>query len=61
MGILEAAEPVVIICTRDRARATKFYRETLGPKLAHEDNLAAVFNSGGITSRLSTVADFVPA
>jgi predicted enzyme related to lactoylglutathione lyase len=60
MGILEAAEPVVIICTRDRARATMFYRETLGLKLAHEDNLAAVFNSGGITLRLSTVADFVP-
>jgi catechol 2,3-dioxygenase-like lactoylglutathione lyase family enzyme len=60
MGILEAAEPVVIICTRDRARATMFYRETLGLKLAHEDNLAAVFNSGGITLRLSTVADFLP-
>jgi catechol 2,3-dioxygenase-like lactoylglutathione lyase family enzyme len=60
MGILEAAEPVVIICTRDRARATMFYCETLGLKLAHEDNLAAVFNSGGITLRLSTVVDFVP-
>jgi catechol 2,3-dioxygenase-like lactoylglutathione lyase family enzyme len=60
MGILEAAEPVVIICTRDRARATMFYRETLGLELAHEDDLAAVFNSGGITLRLSTVVDFVP-
>ena len=60
MGILEAASPAVVICTRDRARATAFYRDTLGLILAHEDNFAAVFKSGGITLRVSTVKDFTP-
>jgi catechol 2,3-dioxygenase-like lactoylglutathione lyase family enzyme len=58
MGILEAAIPAIIICTRDRARATGFYRDTLGLALAYEDNFAAVFNTGGITLRVSLVADF---
>jgi len=60
MGILEFAKPVIVICTRDRARAAAFYRETLGLEMTSEDNLAAVFNVGGIALRLSTVADFVP-
>jgi catechol 2,3-dioxygenase-like lactoylglutathione lyase family enzyme len=59
MGILTAAKPVIVICTRDRARATEFYRDTLGLELAHEDNFASVFNIGGITLRVSFVADFV--
>jgi catechol 2,3-dioxygenase-like lactoylglutathione lyase family enzyme len=49
MGILGSATPVVVICTRDRDRATAFYRDTLGLALAHEDDFAAVFDSGGIT------------
>lgn len=60
MGILEAAKPAIIICTKDRARATAFYRDTLGLALAHEDNLAAVFNIGGVTLRVSVVPDFTP-
>ena len=60
MGILEAAKPAVIICTRNRDHATAFYRDTLGLVMAHEDNLAAVFNVGGIALRISTVADFSP-
>jgi catechol 2,3-dioxygenase-like lactoylglutathione lyase family enzyme len=60
IGILEAASPAIIICTRDRERATAFYRDTLGLTLAHEDDLAAVFNIGGITLRVSVVADFTP-
>lgn len=60
MGILTAAKPAIVICTRDRARSTAFYRDTLGLTLAHEDNLAAVFNTGGVTLRLSVVADFTP-
>jgi len=60
MGILEAAIPAIIICTRNRARATEFYRETLGLPLAYEDKLAAVFNAGGVTLRVSFVADFAP-
>ena len=58
MGILESAKPAIVICTRDRARATVFYRETLGLVPAHEDNFAAVFNTGGVTLRVSFVADF---
>jgi catechol 2,3-dioxygenase-like lactoylglutathione lyase family enzyme len=60
MGILENAKPAIVICTRDRARSTAFYRDTLGLTLAHEDNLAAVFHTGGVTLRVSTVPDFTP-
>jgi catechol 2,3-dioxygenase-like lactoylglutathione lyase family enzyme len=60
MGILESATPAIIICTRDRARAATFYRDTLGLTLAHEDTFAAVFNIGGVTLRVSLVADFTP-
>ena len=60
MGILETAKPAIIICTRDRARSTAFYRDTLGLTLAHEDDFAAVFNTGGVTLRVSVVPDFTP-
>jgi catechol 2,3-dioxygenase-like lactoylglutathione lyase family enzyme len=60
MGILELAKPVIVICTRDRALAAEFYRETLGLAFAYEDNFAAVFNLGGITLRVSAVTDFTP-
>jgi catechol 2,3-dioxygenase-like lactoylglutathione lyase family enzyme len=60
MGILEAAKPAIIICTRDRARSTAFYRDTLGLTLAYEDTFAAVFNIGGVTLRVSTVPEFKP-
>ena len=60
MGILESAKPAIIICTRDRARATAFYHDTLGLTVAYEDSFAAVFNISGITLRVSMVADFTP-
>jgi catechol 2,3-dioxygenase-like lactoylglutathione lyase family enzyme len=60
MGILETAKPVAIICTRDRARAAIFYRDTLGLKMKLEDGCAAVFDVGGIDLRVSTVPDFTP-
>jgi catechol 2,3-dioxygenase-like lactoylglutathione lyase family enzyme len=60
MGVLEAAKPAFVICTRDRARATAFYRDTLGLTLAYEDRFAAVLNTGGVTLRISVVADFTP-
>ena len=60
MGILESAIPAIVICTRDRERATAFYRDTLGLKLALEDNFAAIFEVGGVTLRISIVADFIP-
>jgi catechol 2,3-dioxygenase-like lactoylglutathione lyase family enzyme len=60
MGILEAAKPAIIICTRDRVRASAFYRDILGLSLASEDNFASVFNIGGVTLRVSAVPDFTP-
>lgn len=60
MGILEAAKPAIIICTRDRACATAFYRDTLGLSPAFEEDFASVFNTGGVTLRVSTVSDFTP-
>jgi len=60
MGILAAAKPVAIICTRDRAGAAKFYRDTLGLSLKLEDDHAVVFEIGGIDLRVSTVPDFIP-
>ena len=60
MGILATAKPIVVVCTRNRARATAFYRDTLGLQSVSEDNFAAVFETGGITLRISFVADFTP-
>jgi len=60
MGILETARPAIIICSRDRARSTAFYRDTLGLTFACEDSFAAVFNTGGVTLRVSVVPDFTP-
>jgi catechol 2,3-dioxygenase-like lactoylglutathione lyase family enzyme len=60
MGVLEFAEPAVVVCTRDRARATAFYRDTLGLRLAREDDFASVFSVGGITLRISFAVDFAP-
>lgn len=60
MGILEAAKPAIVICTIDRARATAFYRDVLGLAQAYEDSFAAVFITGGVTLRVSVVADFTP-
>ena len=60
MGVLETARPIVVVCTRDRARATAFYRDTLGLTLASENRFAAVFDVGGTALHLSAVADFTP-
>ena len=60
MGLLETAVPTIVICTRDRERSTEFYRDALGLTFAYADSFASVFNSGGITLRVSSVTDFVP-
>ena len=60
MGVLQAAKAAMIICTRERSRATAFYRDVLGLELAQENELAAVFQLGGATLRVSFVADFTP-
>ena len=60
MGILESATPTIVICTKERARSTTFYRDALGLILEREDNFAAIFNTGGVTLRVSLVAEFTP-
>ena len=60
MGILETSTPLILICTRDRERATAFYRDVLGLGFVSEDKFAVVLDVGGIMLRVSTVANFVP-
>jgi catechol 2,3-dioxygenase-like lactoylglutathione lyase family enzyme len=60
MGILESSKPAIVICTRDRTRATAFYRDALGLVVAHEDSFAVVFNTSGVALRVSVVPDFTP-
>jgi hypothetical protein len=60
MGILQASKPVAVICTKDRARAAKFYRDTLELRLKLEDDYAVVFDVGGVDLQVSTVPDFTP-
>lgn len=59
MGILESAVPVTVICTRNLASATAFYRDTLGLPLATQDRFGSLFAIAGVTVRVSEVADFV--
>ena len=60
MAGLGAARLIVVVCTRDRTRATAFYRDTLGLTLTSEEGLATVFDVGGTALHVSTVADFTP-
>jgi len=60
MGVLQSSVPAIVICTRDREKATSFYRDMLGLVLTHEDRFAAVFSIAGVTLRVSHVPDFVP-
>src|SRR3954447_2365803 len=60
MAGLRAAKPIVIVCTRHRTRAIHFYRDTLDLTLTSETSLATVFDVGGTSLHLSTVADFTP-
>jgi catechol 2,3-dioxygenase-like lactoylglutathione lyase family enzyme len=60
MAGLGAAKPIVVVCTRDRTRATHFFRDTLGLTLTSENSLATVFDVGGTSLHVSTVADFIP-
>ena len=60
MGILEFAQPAVVICARDRGRATAFYRDTLGLGFLREDAFNAVLKLGEGTVRIAAVPDYVP-
>ena len=61
-GVLDGARHAVVICTRDRSRATAFYRHSLGLALLRQDRFAAVFalGDGGTTLSVSEVPDFTP-
>ena len=58
MGVLETATPIVVVCTRDRGRATAFYRDTPSLTFIAENRFAPVFDVGGTALHLSAVADF---
>jgi catechol 2,3-dioxygenase-like lactoylglutathione lyase family enzyme len=58
--MLENAKIAAFVSTRDRATAKAFYGGTLGLKIAHEDDYAVVFDSNGISLRVSVVRDLVP-
>jgi catechol 2,3-dioxygenase-like lactoylglutathione lyase family enzyme len=60
MGLLRSTTPLILICTRDRARATAFYRDVLGLGFVSDDKFAVVLDAGGIMLRVSTLPDFVP-
>jgi predicted enzyme related to lactoylglutathione lyase len=60
MGILELAEPAIVICARDRDRATAFYRDTLGLAFFRQDRFNAVFKLGAATVRIAGVPDYMP-
>jgi len=59
MGILTAAKPIILICTRDVSRTAVFYRDVLELTPVSQDSFAAVFTTGGVTLRVSLVPDFV--
>lgn len=61
MGVLTAAAPAIVVCTRDRARSASFYGDVLGLTRLREDSLATVFEVGGAQLRVSTVPDFIPS
>ncbi len=60
MGILENAEPAVVICAKDRDRATAFYHDTLGLTFLREDRFGAVLKLGEATVRIGSVPDYTP-
>src|SRR4051812_31360699 len=58
MGILTAAKPIILICTRDVSRTAVFYRDVLGLTPVSQDSYAAVFTTSGVMLRVSLVPDF---
>jgi catechol 2,3-dioxygenase-like lactoylglutathione lyase family enzyme len=60
MRILEHATPTIVVCTRDRAVTSAFYRDTLGLRLISEDDRATRLALGGAMLEIAAVADFEP-
>jgi catechol 2,3-dioxygenase-like lactoylglutathione lyase family enzyme len=62
--MLESADVVAFVPTRDPAKSRAFYQKTLGLKFVSEDPFALVFEANGVTIRIanvSTVKSYKPA
>jgi len=60
MGPLENAEPAIVICAKDRDRATAFYRDALGLPFLREDQFTTLLKLGEATVRIGSVPDYIP-
>jgi len=62
--MLNNADVIAFVPTRDPEKARAFYEDVLGLHFVSEDPFALVFNANGVMIRIanvSTVADFKPA
>jgi len=55
MSLLGSAKLLAFAAISDAARAKAFYRDVLGLRFVAEDGFAVVFDSNGVTVRLSLV------
>ena len=55
MSLLSSEKLMAFAAISDAARAKAFYRDVLGLKFVAEDGFAVVFDSNGVTLRLSLV------
>jgi len=58
--MLNRAHLVGFVATRDGARATAFYRDTLGLRLVEDTPFALVFDANGTTLRVQLVEKLAP-
>jgi catechol 2,3-dioxygenase-like lactoylglutathione lyase family enzyme len=59
--LLGGQKVMAFIATRDAARAKAFYRDTLGLRLASEDDFALVFDAAGTMLRVTRVQEVAAA
>lgn len=62
--MLDSADVIAFVPTRDPAKARAFYQKTLGLEFVREDPFALVFDANGVTIRIanvSTVKNYKPA
>jgi len=62
--MLDSADVIAFVPTRDPAKARAFYQRTLGLKFVSEDPFALVFDAKGVTIRIanvSSVKNYKPA
>lgn len=54
--MLDSANLIAFVPTRDPAKARAFYQKTLGLKFVSEDPFALVFDANGVTIRIANVS-----